>query len=306
MAGPLRSWLFAPAHRARLVEKVGEVGADAIILDLEDAVPLAEKASARQAAAAGVARWAGRQVYVRINPLRASTPYTLAEGRADLEAVLVPGLCGVLLPKAEDPADLRELDDLLAEGEARLGLAPRSLDLVPLIETARGLWNLLDLLQAAPRVRRVAFGAYDFARDLDIRLSPEGHELLLARSRLVLASRVAGREAPIDTVYAQIDDDAGLERQAALARGLGFQGKLVIHPRQVPTVNAAFSPTAEEIAQARRVVAAFDQAEASGSAAIALDGMLVDYPVAQRARELLARARAIAEREPGGDEAPTP
>ncbi len=289
----MRSLLFTPANRPRFVEKAGAWGADAIILDLEDSVPPAEKAPARAAAVAGIQRWAGQTVYVRVNPVIARAPYTLAIGLEDIAAVVTPGLCGIVLPKAEAAEDVCAADRTLAEAEQRCGLPAGSLEIIPLIETARGVWDCLAILQASPRVRRAGFGALDLARDLGMVEAGTGEALLYARSRLALASRVAGCASPLDTVYPLLDDTAGLEQEARLARRLGFGGKMAVHPRQVAVINAVFSPSPLEIAWAQRVTAAFAEAEGRGEGSISLDGTLVDYPVVEMAERTLALARRL-------------
>lgn len=290
---PLRSLLFTPANRPRFVEKAGTWGADAIILDLEDSIPPAEKVPARAAAVAGVQQWAGQMVYVRVNPVLAHAPYTLAVGLVDIAAVVTPGLCGIVLPKAEAAEDVRAADRALAEAEQRRGLPAGSVEILPLIETARGVWDCLAILQASPRVRRAGFGALDLARDLGMVEAGTGEALLYARSRLALASRVAGCAPPLDTVYPLLDDLVGLEREARLARRLGFCGKMAVHPRQIAVMNAVFSPSAAEISWAQRVKTAFVEAEARGEGSTSVDGTLVDYPVVEMAERTLALARRL-------------
>lgn len=304
---PLRSLLFTPANRPRFVEKAGTWGADAIILDLEDSVPPGEKAAARAAAVAGIRRWAGQTVYVRVNPVAAHTPYTLAVGLDDIAAVVTPGLCGIVLPKAETAGDVHAADGALAAAEQRGGLPAGSVEIMPLIETARGVWDCLAILQASPRVRRAGFGALDLAHDLGMLEAGTGEALLYARSRLALASRVAGCAPPVDTVYPLLDDTVGLEQEARQARRLGFGGKMAVHPRQIAIINSVFSPSAEEIAWAQRVQAAFAEAEARGEGSISVDGTLVDYPVVEMARRTLALARRLGLLgDPGRSPAPAP
>jgi citrate lyase subunit beta/citryl-CoA lyase len=289
----LRSLLFTPANRPRFVEKAGAWGADAIIFDLEDSVPPAEKAQARAAAAAAVQRWAGQTLYLRVNPVAARMPFVEALGLEDIAAAVTPGLHGIVLPKAEAAQDVQAADRALTAAEQRTGLPVGSLEIIPLIETARGVWDCLEILQASPRVRRAGFGALDLLHDLGMRWAGTSDTLLYARTRLVLASRVAGCAPPIDTVYPLLDDLHGLEQEARLARRLGFSGKMCVHPRQVPVVNTVFSPAPDEIAWAQRVMAAFAEAEARGEGSISVDGTLVDYPVVHMARRVLEQARAL-------------
>ena len=294
---PLRSFLFAPANHARRVEKAFTLQADAVILDLEDAVATAEKPAARmQAAAALQARAAARpcKAYVRVNAMDTAFCY------ADLLAVVQPGLDGIVLPKVESAAALATVDWLLAQLERERGLPLGTVDLLPILETARGVAGVQDLLAPKTRVRRVAFGAGDYSLDLGVTWSRAEVESRYAREVVVTASRAHGLEAPLDSAYARLDDDEGLLASARGAAAIGFQGKMCIHPRQVLLVNTVFSPDVEEVAFARRVVAAFAEAERQGSSALALDGKLIDYPIVYRARRVLALADAIARHGTGG------
>jgi citrate lyase subunit beta/citryl-CoA lyase len=299
----LRTFLFAPGNRPRLLQKVGQCGADAVILDLEDAVPMAEKEGTRPAVRAAVQAITSCPVYVRINPLVASTGFSQAIGEADLHAVVCPELTGVILPKAESPDDVRHADHLLGALEERHGVASGGIELIPIIETALGVHRAYDIASAGPpRLKRLAFGAGDFTHDIGVAWSRREVESQHARSVLVIASRAAGLEPPCDTVWVDLQDQRGLVRSARLAKQLGFQGKMAIHPRQVSPLNAVFSPTPEEVAFATRVINAFQQAEAQGLAAIQLDGRFLDYPIVEAARRVLAVAEAIRQKSVGESE----
>ncbi len=290
---PLRSFLFAPANHARRVEKAFSLQADAVILDLEDAVALAEKPDARaQASAALKARAAGRpcKAYVRVNAMDTAFCY------ADLVAVVQHGLDGIVLPKVESAESLAAADWLLAQLERERGLPVGAIDLLPILETARGVARLDAVLAPTTRVRRLAFGAGDYSFDLGVTWTRDERESRYAREVVVTASRAHGLEAPLDSAYARLEDDDGLLASARGAAAIGYQGKMCIHPRQVPLVNSVFSPSEEEVNTARRVVAAFDEAERNGSSAFALDGKLVDYPIVFRARRVLAVADAMGRR----------
>ena len=206
-------------------------------------------------------------------------------------AVVQPGLDGIILPKVESAAGLATIDWLLAQLERDRGLPPADIDLIPIIETARGLQQIDAILAAGTRVRRVAFGAGDFTLDVNMTWSRSEAELAHARASIVTASRAAGIEAPLDTVWVDLTDPDGLEASARTALGYGFQGKMCIHPDQIAVVNRVFTPTDAEIAFAERVCAAFAQAEAEGSAAIQLDGKFIDYPIVYRAQRTLAADR---------------
>lgn len=261
-----RTYLFVPGNRPDRFEKAWQSGAHAVILDLEDAVEGTQKDQARDA----VAAWLSpeRPVYVRINGM--GTPWY----ERDLEVVRLPGVLGVVLPKAEYP------EQIVLVAACLIGEVP----VLPLLETALGVWNARELARA-PQVERLAFGAIDF--QLDTGISGEHEELLYARSRLVLASRTASILPPVDGVTVALDDMTRLQDDVARARRLGFGGKLCIHPRQVDAINRGFAPTDVERAWARRILEA---AEASGAGALQLDGELVDRPVIERARTILAQA----------------
>ncbi len=253
------TWLFVPGDRPERFGKAAAAGADEVVLDLEDAVAAPDKDAARS----HVARWlrTGGRGWVRI------------DSDADLAAIAdAPGLAGVMVPKAEDPARLGAI-------AARL---PADAGLVALVETALGLHRVDELVRVADRI---AFGAIDFALDIDAHEADD--TLLYARSRLVLASRVAGLPAPVDGVSAETRDPAAVLAAARRSRGLGFGGKLCIHPSQLAPVAEAFAPTAEEIDWARRVLAA-----AAGAGAVSVDGMMIDRPVLARAGRIAATARS--------------
>jgi citrate lyase subunit beta/citryl-CoA lyase len=284
---PLRSFLFAPGNHARRVEKALTLDADAMILDLEDAVATAEKPATRETIAAALERPRRGLLYVRVNAVDTEFCY------GDLVAIVRRGLDGVILPKVESTAGLATVDWLLAQLERDRGLPPGGIDLIPIIETARGLDRLGAILAAGTRVRRVAFGAGDFTLDVNMAWSRDEAELAHARATIVTASRAAGIEAPLDTVWVDLPDRDGLEASARTALGFGFQGKMCIHPDQIAIVNRVFTPSDEEIAFAERVAAAFVKAEAEGSAAIQLDGKFIDYPIVYRAQRVLQRISAI-------------
>ncbi len=288
---PLRSFLFAPGNHARRVEKALSLDADAVILDLEDAVAIAEKPATRDAVAASLGRPRRGWLYVRVNAVDTEFCY------GDLVAIARPGLDGIVLPKVESPAGLATIDWLLAQLERERGLPLGSIDLIPIIETARGLDRLGAILAGGTRVRRVAFGAGDFTLDVNMAWSRGEVELAHARAVVVTASRAAGIEAPLDTVWVDLADREGMEASAQRALDFGFQGKMCIHPDQIAVVNRIFTPSEAEVAFAERVTVAFAQAEAEGSAAIQLDGKFIDYPIVYRATRVVQRMAAIRARE---------
>jgi citrate lyase subunit beta/citryl-CoA lyase len=284
-----RSFLFAPGNVARRVDKAFTLDADAVILDLEDSVALSDKASARKDVAAALGRKGRARVYVRVNA--PATPFCYA----DLVETVRPGIAGVLVPKIESAADLHAIDWLLAALERERGIDEGSLDLMPIIETAAGLQRIDRILQARNlrpyrgpwRVKRVAFGAADYSNDVGLTPTLEEPELAGARERVVLASRAAGMENPLDSPWFHFKEVDAFKRSLERSRRTGFQGRLCVHPDQIAPVNAAYLPSEEELARARRIVAAFRDAEARGEAAVQVDGLMVDYPVAYRAQAML-------------------
>ena len=288
---PLRSFLFAPGNHPRRVANALSLNVDAVILDLEDAVATTEKPAARGAVAAALAVPRQPLLYVRVNAADTEFCY------GDLVAVVRPGLDGIVLPKVESAIALATIDWLLAQLEREQGLVPGGIDLIPIIETAAGLTNLDVILAAGTRVRHIAFGAGDFTLDVNMAWSRTEAELAFARARIATASRAAGIEAPLDTVWVDLADEKGLEMSAHTALGFGFQGKMCIHPKQLAPVHRVFTPGEAEVAFAERVVAAFAEAEAAGSAAIQLDGKFIDYPILYRAQRVLEKMAAIRTKE---------
>jgi citrate lyase subunit beta/citryl-CoA lyase len=284
-----RSFLFAPGNVARRVDKAFTLEADAVILDLEDSVALSDKAAARKDVAAALGRKGQARVYVRVNA--PSTPFCYG----DLVETLQPGIAGVLVPKIESAADLHAIDWLMAALERERGIVEGSLDLMPLVETASGVQRVDRILQARNlrpyrgpwRVKRVAFGAGDYANDVGLSPTLDEAELAGARERVVLASRAAGMENPIDSPWFHFKEAEAFRRSLERSRRGGFQGRLCVHPDQIGPVNAAYLPSEEEVARARRIVAAFRDAEARGEAAVQVDGLMVDYPIANRAQAML-------------------
>jgi citrate lyase subunit beta/citryl-CoA lyase len=267
-----RSYLFAPGHNEKLLAKVFDAGADAVMLDLEDAVPPEHKETARRLVASVLV---DHPAWVRVNAAR--TEWC----EADLQTVAAVAY-GIRIPKAESPDDVHWVAER-APGKP----------IICAIESARGVLAAYDIA-SVPGVRHLAMGGVDLQKDLH---AGNGNlQTLYARSHIVVASRAAGVEAPIDSVYPRLDDDAGLREQAEFARSLGFFGKSAIHPRQLPILHEVFSPSQEEVAWAREVLTAFD---AAGGGALRLpSGEFVDLPVAERARRVLqlAGGSAVSER----------
>ena len=267
--------LFVPADRPERIGKALASGADAVIVDLEDAVARSAKVAARQALDSAIPPRSQRPrpIFLRINDV--TTPWW----RHDLATATAIGADGVMVPKLEDTEQLVLVRCAMAED----GCAA---ELIAILETARGLRNGHDIMSDGPT--RTNLGVGDLSRDLGLTLDRD--EVIIApyRAKIVLDARAAGAPAPLDTVWPDLADEAGLAASAARAQAMGFGGKLAIHPKQIAPINAAFTPTAAALGKARRVAAAFDEAEASGNAAIEVDGEFVDYPVAERARAIVA------------------
>jgi citrate lyase subunit beta/citryl-CoA lyase len=288
-----RSFLFAPGNVARRVEKALTLEADAVIVDLEDSVAISDKAATRKLVAEALSRPRRGRGYVRVNA--ASTPFC----HADLVDTIHKGVDGVVLPKVESAGELHAIDWLLTNLERERGIAEGSIDLMPQIETAAGVQRIERIVQAKNlrhykgpwRVKRVTFGAGDYANDVGLSPSLDEPELAEARARIVMISRAAGLQNPIDSPWFHLKETEAFRRALERSRRGGFQGRLCIHPDQLAPVNAAYTPSAEELAQAERIVAAFREAEARGAAAIQLDGQMIDYPIVYRAQSILQAFR---------------
>jgi citrate lyase subunit beta/citryl-CoA lyase len=262
---PVSSYLFVPGNRPERFAKACSAGAGAVIVDLEDAVAPGEKVTARAAVAAWLS--AEHPVLVRINS--ADTEWF----RDDVEMCRRAGVAGIVLPKAERVEDVRYVTSRVA------------VPVLPLIETAQGMWHAHELARGSS-IQRLIFGSIDFQVDLGI--NGEGDELLHFRSQLVLVSRVAGIQPPVDGVTTEIDDAERLRSDTLRGKNIGFGAKLCIHPRQVELVNECFRPSREEVLWATRIVEAAGNAN---GAAVAVDGKMVDKPVLLRAEAILARSK---------------
>ena len=289
---PVRTALFAPGIKDRVMGKALAAGADAVILDLEDSVPLATKAEARTLVAKtidGAAANPSRPgIYVRVN---AASTGLLAD---DLEAVVRPGLDAVLLSKTENIEDVRQTASSLDRLEKASGVKAGAVEIILQIENALGVYNCFNLIKASPRVAATCFGSArdgDLQTDLGCSWSIEGTELLYARSKVLLDTRAAGANIyPLDGVFADLNDEAGLLADSKLSARLGYIGRTVIHPKQIAPVKAAYAVPEADVAYYQKIATEFAVAEKTGTAAIAVDGKLVDYAMAQRARRVLALA----------------
>ncbi|MEX0804778.1 MAG: CoA ester lyase [Candidatus Binatia bacterium] len=287
----IRSWMFVPGHRQRMIDKALGLNADAVMLDIEDGVAPNEKDSARQ----NIAQSLGRKKtpatparYVRIN--------AIGHPRmdADLQAVVRPGLEGLVCPKVDTPEEVRQVDALLKEREPKLGMEKGGVKLLIAIESPKGLLNAPAIAASSPRISGLIFGAEDYGREIGLPTSREGEarDLIYARSAIVVAAAAAHVQA-VDGVWVDLNDSQGLLGFARQARRLGFSGMSCIHPSQVDAINTTFSPTAEEIAYAWQVLKAFEEANARGDGSIAMGGQLIDRPIVERARRTVDMAAAL-------------
>ena len=292
---PVRIILFAPGSKERVMTKALESGADAVLLDLEDSVPLASKVEARSlvakvidgVAAAGTGR-EGPAIFVRTN---AAATGLLED---DLAAIVRPGLEAVFIPKVESVSEVQNAASLLERLESAQGIKTGTIEIVLMIESALGVYRCFDLINASPRVASTCIGGAqdgDLQTDLGCSWSVEGTELFYARSKVLLDTRAAGKAWPLDGVYGNLNDEAGLIQDSRLSARLGYVGRTVIHPKQIAPVRQAYAVPAAEVAYYQKVVSEFEAVEKTGSAAITIDGKLVDYAMVQRARRVLALAK---------------
>jgi citrate lyase subunit beta/citryl-CoA lyase len=286
-----RSWMFVPGHRQKMIDKALGLNADAIMLDIEDGVAPNEKDTARQLIGEVLGREKARNSparFVRINAIGH------ARMDADLEAVVRPGLEGLVLPKVETTDEVRKVDAVLNEREPKLKMANGGVKLLIAIESPKGLLNAPAIAACSPRVTGLMFGAEDFGRELGLPTSREGEarDMLYARSAMVIAAASAHVQA-VDGVWVDLKDPEGLVGFARQSRRLGFSGMSSIHPSQVDPINTLFSPTPEEVNYAEQVVNAFEEANARGDGSIALGGQLIDRPIVERARRTLEMAKSL-------------
>ena len=280
-----RTMLYLPGNNPNMLVRGHLFGPDGLVLDLEDAVSMSEKDSARVLVRDMLRQgeFGSCEVTVRINGV--DTEYW----RDDLAAVVPAGVSGIRVPKVEGPETIRILDEELSAVESQAGLPVGQTRIFCLLETALGIWNAYDVAKASPRVAAIIPGGEDLTADLRTSRSPEGTELEWARRMLVFAARAAGVDA-LDTVFPRITDDEGLRREVGFIKQLGYDGKSVIHPNQIPIIHEVFTPTEAEVEKAKKIVAAARDAAERGLGAVSVDGRMVDAPVVKRAQYTLTRA----------------
>ena len=291
-----RSLLFIPGNRADMLVKGPRYSPGGFIPDLEDSVPISEKSAARGIVAAAIPTLAatGRSIVPRVNSLRTGLTAD------DIGAVVTPQVTAISIGKINGAGDIEQVAEMLAARENELGLPVGSVGILPWIETAAAVVNVNAICAASERVRWIAFGAEDFSADMGISRTVDSESrseagsygepgLLYARSAVTIAARAAGVQA-FDTPYVMFRDTEGLKADCALARSIGFTGKMAIHPAQVEVIEAAFSPTQQDIERARRIMDVASEAAHDGRGSISLDGEMIDAPVVARARNVLRDA----------------
>lgn len=283
-----RSMLFLPGNTPNIIVNGGILGADAIILDLEDAVSPAEKDSARILVRNAISRmgFGACEIIVRINALDS------AFWKQDLESIIPVRPNMIMPPKTCCAADVQKADAEISRLEAIYGITPGSVRLIPLIETALGIENAFAIASASPRVAAIFLGGEDLTADLHCKRTKSGQEINYARSRMVCAARAAGVEV-YDTPFTDVNDDDGIYEDAAYAKSLGFTGKSAISPRHVGPINEVFSPSKADIDYAYEVMEAIRVGKAQGKGAVALRGKMIDAPIVARAQQTIAAAEAL-------------
>ncbi|KWF32824.1 citryl-CoA lyase [Burkholderia diffusa] len=292
----MRSVLFVPGHRESWPAKAVASGADGVILDLEDSVPLAMKEEARHIVAASIRELArGLRkigIYVRLNALESGL------SGDDIEKVAIPGLDGFVLPKTYGERDIIEFDALVTHYERRNGVEPGTIEFILSMETAQAYAACERMIAASPRVATLFAGTAkdaDVSRSIGFQFTPEGLETLYLRSRALLAVRAAGLQFPIVGLWQDLNDPEGMRRFTEQNRQLGFRGQVLIHPSHVAVANEVYAPSADDVAFYAGMIEAFEKAEAEGIAAISYEGHHIDYAHVKTAREVLALHHALTE-----------
>ena len=282
MAKLRRTMLFVPGNNPAMVKDAHIYGSDSIIFDLEDSVSPAEKDAARLLVYSALRSidYGSVERVVRINGL--DTPWF----EADVEAMVRGGIEMIRLPKTETADDIRTIEALVEASERAAGIPVGTIRLMAALESPLAIINAYEIARASPRMVGIALSAEDFVTSMKTSRSADGVELFEARGRIVIAARAAGIMA-LDTVFTDINDQEGFMREVRLIKQMGFDGKSVINPNQIPLVHEAFAPTADEVLRARRVIQAAAEAEARGSGVVSLDGRMIDKPIVARAQRIL-------------------
>lgn len=283
----LRSLLFVPGNRQNMLERSLEASPDAYIPDLEDSVPADEKTNAREVTSSFLRQMAGKGIPIipRVNSIDTG----LLED--DLDAVVGPHIYGVSVGKISSVADIEHVSGILSKLEADAGLEEGSIRLIPWIETALAVVHCYDICASSPRIVGAALGAEDFTHDMGIERLDDDSEIAFARRVICVSARAANVPA-LDTPFFRFREPDALKENATKSKQIGFKGKFAIHPAQVDTINEVFSPSADEIENARRVIEAYEEAERNGRGSTSLDGKVVDVPVVKRAQQLMEQVES--------------
>lgn len=281
-----RTMMFVPGANAAMLRDAPLYGADSIMFDLEDAVSLKEKDSARVLVHSALKTfdYGNIEIVVRINALDAG-------GAEDIEAMVLAGVDVIRLPKTETAQDIIDVEAVITEVEQQNDIPVGTTKMMAAIESAEGVLNAPAIAKSSTRLIGIALGAEDYVTNMKTRRHPDGQELFFARSMILHATRAAGIAA-IDTVYSDVDNTEGFEAEVRLIKQLGFDGKSVINPRQIPLVNTIYAPTEKEIQNAKEVIWGIREAEAKGSGVISVNGKMVDKPIVERAERVIALALA--------------
>lgn len=281
-----RTMMFLPGSNAAMLRDAPLYGADSIMFDLEDAVSLKEKDTARVLVhnALKTFDYSNVETVVRINSLD-------TVGAQDIEAVVLAGVDVIRLPKTETAQDIIDVDEIITKVEKENGIEVGTTNMMAAIESAEGVLNAPQIATASNRLIGIALGAEDYVTNMKTKRYPDGQELLFARNMILHSARMAGIAA-IDTVYSDVDNVEGFRNEVTLIKQLGFDGKSVINPRQIPIVNEVYAPTAKEIQNAKEVIWGIREAEAKGSGVISVNGKMVDKPIVDRANRVIALAKA--------------
>lgn len=282
-----RTMLFIPGNNPGMLQNAGILGADSVILDLEDAVSLQEKDSARILVSKAIVNidFGNAEVVVRINPL--DSPY----GMQDVETVAAAKPDALLIPKA-DAKQIQLVSEILDVLEAEHQMEKETIKLIPLVESAYGLETVTEILCASPRNVAILFGGEDYTADMGVRRTKDGEEILYGRNRVATACKAFGVDS-IDTPFTDVEDHVGLIEDTLKVRNLGFTGKAAINPRQIDAIHSAFAPEAHEVDYALRVMDAMTIAEKEGKGVFSLDGKMVDAPIISRATQTLELAKLL-------------
>jgi len=282
-----RTMMFVPGNNPAMVKDAGIFGADSIMFDLEDAVSLAEKDSARYLVyeAVQTVDYGSSELVVRINGL--DTPFY----KNDIKAMVKAGIDVIRLPKVETVAMMHELESLIVDAENEFGRPVGTTHMMAAIESALGVVNAVEIAQASDRMIGIALSAEDYTTDMKTHRYPDGQELLYARNVILHAARAAGIAA-FDTVFTNLNDEEGFYRETKFIHQLGFDGKSLINPRQIEMVNKVYAPTEKEINNAQNVIVAIEEAKQKGSGVISMNGQMVDRPVVLRAQRVMQLAKA--------------